>query len=235
MIRVLIAEDQAMFRTAIRRLLELEADLEVVAEVSRGDEVLEAARRSEAGVALVDIELPGRDGLSAVADLTRELPSCRALVVTTFGRPGFPQRAMAAGAAGFISKDASPEVLAEAIRRAAAGDKVVDAGLAATAIRPPVGGLGAQSHLRSHLEAGVLATARMPSASPPRAAGSDQALGGRVSDGFAASKGLKGSRAARTVAALRPADVCLPCGATHEHGGFGPVVRVSGSFSWRSA
>ena len=154
MIRVLIAEDQAMFRTAIRRLLELEADLEVVAEVSRGDEVLEAARRSEAGVALVDIELPGRDGLSAVADLTRELPSCRALVVTTFGRPGFLQRAMAAGAAGFISKDASPEVLAEAIRRAAAGDKVVDAGLAATAIRPPVGGLGAQSHLRSHLEAG---------------------------------------------------------------------------------
>ena len=135
MIRVLIAEDQAMFRTAIRRLLELEADLQVVAEVSRGDEVLEAARRSEAGVALVDIELPGRDGLSAVADLTRELPSCRALVVTTFGRPGFLQRAMAAGAAGFISKDASPEVLAGAIRRAAAGDKVVDAGLAATAIR----------------------------------------------------------------------------------------------------
>jgi len=135
MIRVLIAEDQAMFRTAIRRLLELEADLQVVAEVSRGDEVLEAARRSAAGVALVDIELPGRDGLSAVADLTRELPSCRALVVTTFGRPGFLQRAMAAGAAGFISKDASPEVLAGAIRRAAAGDKVVDAGLAATAIR----------------------------------------------------------------------------------------------------
>ena len=89
MIRLLIAEDQAMFRTAIRRLLELEADLQVVAEVSRGDEVLEAARRSEAGVALVDIELPGSDGLTAVADLTRELPSCRALVVTTFGRPGF--------------------------------------------------------------------------------------------------------------------------------------------------
>jgi len=135
MIRVLIAEDQAMFRTAIRRLLELEGDLQIVAEVSGGDEVLESARRSGAAVALVDIELPGRDGLAAVADLTRELPSCRALVVTTFGRPGFLQRAMAAGAAGFISKDASPEMLAEAIRRVAAGDKVVDAGLAATAIR----------------------------------------------------------------------------------------------------
>jgi two-component system response regulator DesR len=103
--------------------------------VDRGDELIDAARSSEAEVALVDIELPGRDGLSAVADLTRELPSCRALVVTTFGRSGFLQRAMTAGAAGFISMDASPEVLAEGIRRTAAGEKVVDAGLAATAIR----------------------------------------------------------------------------------------------------
>lgn len=135
MIRVLIAEDQAMFRTAIRRLLELETDIKVVAEVARGDHVVEAARRSEAEVALVDIEMPGIDGLTVVAELRLALPSCRAVVVTTFGRPGFLQRAMAAGAAGFISKDASPEVLAETIRRAAAGEKVVDPGLAATAMR----------------------------------------------------------------------------------------------------
>ena len=135
MIRVLLADDQTMFRTAIRRLLELEGDMDVVAEVGRGDEVVQAARVSDAEVALLDIELPGRDGLSVAADLRDALPSCRALVVTTFGRPGFLQRAMAAGAAGFVSKDASPEALADAVRRCAAGETVVDPGLAAAAMR----------------------------------------------------------------------------------------------------
>jgi two-component system, NarL family, response regulator DesR len=134
-IRVLLAENEAMFRTAIRRLLELEGDLEVVAEVGRGDEVVEAARANGAEVALLDIEMPGKDGIAVAADLRRELPACRALIVTTYGRPGFLQRAMAAGAAGFVSKDASPEYLSDAIRRCAAGEKVVDPGLAAAAIR----------------------------------------------------------------------------------------------------
>ena len=135
MIRVLLAENEAMFRTAIRRLLELEGDLEVVAEVGRGDQVVEAAQANRAEVALLDIEMPGKDGISVAADLRRELPACRALIVTTYGRPGFLQRAMAAGAAGFVSKDASPEYLSDAIRRCAAGEKVVDPGLAAAAIR----------------------------------------------------------------------------------------------------
>jgi two-component system response regulator DesR len=134
-IRVLLAENEAMFRTAIRRLLELEGDLEVVAEVGRGDEVVEAARANGAEVALLDIEMPGKDGIAVAADLRRELPACRPLIVTTYGRPGFLQRAMAAGAAGFVSKDASPEYLSDAIRRCAAGEKVVDPGLAAAAIR----------------------------------------------------------------------------------------------------
>ena len=135
MIRVLLAENEAMFRTAIRRLLELEGDLEVIAEVGRGDEVVEAARANGAEVALLDIEMPGKDGIAVAADLRRELPACRPLIVTTYGRPGFLQRAMAAGAAGFVSKDASPEYLSDAIRRCAAGEKVVDPGLAAAAIR----------------------------------------------------------------------------------------------------
>jgi two-component system response regulator DesR len=134
-IRVLLAENEVMFRTAIRRLLELEGDLEVVAEVGRGDEVVEAARANGAEVALLDIEMPGKDGIAVAADLRRELPACRALIVTTYGRPGFLQRAMAAGAAGFVSKDASPEYLSDAIRRCAAGEKVVDPGLAAAAFR----------------------------------------------------------------------------------------------------
>jgi two-component system response regulator DesR len=134
-IRVLLAEDEAMFRTAIRRLLELEADLKVVAEVARGNDVVEAARSSEAQVAVVDIEMPGNDGLSVAADLRQAVPSCRVLIVTTYGRPGFLQRAMAAGAAGFVSKDASPEYLSDAIRRCVAGETVVDPGLAAAAMR----------------------------------------------------------------------------------------------------
>jgi two-component system response regulator DesR len=134
-IRVLLAENEVMFRSAIRRLLELEGDLEVVAEVGRGDQVVEAAQANGAEVALLDIEMPGKDGIAVAADLQRELPACRALIVTTYGRPGFLQRAMAAGAAGFVSKDASPEYLSDAIRRCAAGEKVVDPGLAAAAIR----------------------------------------------------------------------------------------------------
>jgi len=134
MIRILLAEDQAMVRGALAALLDLEADMEVVAEAPRGDLVLGLARDLRPDVALLDIEMPGQDGLSAAAELHRELPGCRVIILTTFGRPGFLRRAMEAGAAGFLMKDAPAKELAVAIRRAMAGEKVVDPGLAATAL-----------------------------------------------------------------------------------------------------
>jgi two-component system, NarL family, response regulator DesR len=133
-IRVLVAEDQAMVRGALKALLALEEDISVVAEVARGDEVVAAAARSTPDVALLDIEMPGLDGIAAAAALRAELPRCRSLILTTFGRPGFLRRAMEAGAAGFLLKDAPPEQLALAIRRTAAGERVVDPGLAAAAL-----------------------------------------------------------------------------------------------------
>jgi two-component system, NarL family, response regulator DesR len=133
-IRILLAEDQAMVRGALAALLDLEADMEVVAEVARGDLVLGLARELRPDVALLDIEMPGQDGLTAAAELHRELPGCRVLILTTFGRPGFLRRAMEAGAAGFLMKDAPAKELAVAIRRTMAGEKVVDPGLAATAL-----------------------------------------------------------------------------------------------------
>ena len=135
MIRVLLAEDQRMFRAAIRRLLELEGDIEVVAEAACGDEIVGLARESAPDVALIDIELPGVDGLTAAAALHREVPACCCLIVTTFGRPGFLQRAMDAGAAGFVLKDDPPEALAGAIRRCAGGERIIDPALAAAAMR----------------------------------------------------------------------------------------------------
>ena len=134
MIRILIAEDQAMVREAIVGLLDLEDDFEVVAQVGRGDEVLEAARASRPDVALLDIEMPGADGLQAAAQLRAELPDCKVLMLTTFGRPGYLRRAMEGGAAGFLLKDAPIAELASAIRRAMAGERIVDPGLAAAAL-----------------------------------------------------------------------------------------------------
>jgi two-component system response regulator DesR len=134
-IRVLLAEDQAMFRTAVRRLLELEGDLRVVAEVERGNEILQAAIATRPEVAVIDIELPACDGITAAFELQRLLPSCRTLILTMYGKPGYVQRALAGGVAGFVLKDAPVEVLADAIRRCAAGEAVVDAALAAQALR----------------------------------------------------------------------------------------------------
>ncbi|MBI5363370.1 MAG: response regulator transcription factor [Planctomycetes bacterium] len=135
MIRVLLAEDQAMFRTAVRRLLELEGDIEVVAEVGRGDELVAAALASQPTVAVVDIEMPGLDGISAAVELRRQLPSCRTLILTTYGRPGFVQRALEGGLAGYMLKDSPADVLAGAIRRCAAGEYVVAPELATRALR----------------------------------------------------------------------------------------------------
>jgi two-component system, NarL family, response regulator DesR len=130
-IRLLLADDQALVRGALAALLALEPDLEVVAEVGRGDAVVAAARRTRPHVALLDVEMPGLDGISATAALRAALPSCRVLVVTTFGRPGYLRRAMAAGASGFVVKDTPARQLADAVRRVASGLRVVDPTLAA--------------------------------------------------------------------------------------------------------
>ena len=130
-IRLLLADDQALVRGAVAALLALEVDLDVVAEVGRGDDVVPEARRTQPDVALLDVEMPGLDGISATAALRAALPSCRVLVVTTFGRPGYLRRAMAAGASGFVVKDTPARQLADAVRRVAAGLRVVDPTLAA--------------------------------------------------------------------------------------------------------
>ena len=130
MIRLVLADDQALVRGALAALLALEPDLEVVGEVGRGDEVVDAAVRGQADVALLDVEMPGMDGIAATAALRRALPSCRVLVVTTFGRPGYLRRAVEAGASGFVVKDTPARQLAEAVRRVHAGLRVLDPALA---------------------------------------------------------------------------------------------------------
>jgi two-component system response regulator DesR len=129
-IRVLPADDQALVRGALAALLALEPDLEVVAEVGRGDEVVDAARDARAQVCLLDIEMPGIDGIAAASAVRDALPGVRTLVVTTFGRPGYLRRALEAGASGFVVKDTPARQLAEAVRRVHAGLRVVDPSLA---------------------------------------------------------------------------------------------------------
>jgi two-component system response regulator DesR len=133
-IRVLIAEDQAMVRGALASLLALEPDIEVVAEVESGDQVVGAATATGADVALLDIEMPGLDGISAAGALARERPATRSLILTTFGRPGYLRRALENGAGGFLLKDAPAGELAAAVRAVAAGGRAIDPGLAASAI-----------------------------------------------------------------------------------------------------
>ncbi|TCO26480.1 two-component system response regulator DesR [Kribbella steppae] len=130
-IRLLIADDQALVRGALAALLDLEPDLEVVSEVGRGDEVIAAAQASKPDVALLDVEMPGLDGIEAAAALRVAVPGVRILMVTTFGRPGYLRRAMEAGAAGFVVKDTPAAQLADAVRRVHQGLRVVDPSLAA--------------------------------------------------------------------------------------------------------
>ncbi len=134
MIRVLLAEDQSMVRGALAALLRLEPDIEVVAEVERGDRVVDAALDARPDVALLDIEMPGCDGLTAAAALRESLPACRVVILTTFGRVGYLRRAMDGGAVGFLLKDAPAAELAKAIRRVVSGGRVVDPELALTAL-----------------------------------------------------------------------------------------------------
>ncbi|MEV4872906.1 response regulator transcription factor [Streptomyces syringium] len=133
-ISVLLAEDQGMMRGALALLLGLEDDIEIVAQVGNGDEILPQALATRPDIALLDIELPGRSGLDAAADLRERLPDCRVLILTTFGRPGYLRRAMEAGASGFLVKDGPVEELAAAIRRVLAGERVIDPALAAAAL-----------------------------------------------------------------------------------------------------
>jgi two-component system, NarL family, response regulator DesR len=131
MIRLLLADDQALVRGALAALLGLEPDLEVVAEVGRGDEVLAAVERSTPDVVLLDVEMPGLDGISAAERVHARFPAVRILMVTTFGRPGYLRRAIDAGADGFIVKDTPARELADAVRRVHLGLRVVDPALAA--------------------------------------------------------------------------------------------------------
>jgi two-component system response regulator DesR len=133
-IRVLLADDQAMVRGALAALLGLEPDLEVVAEVGRGDEVVEAVERSAPDVCLLDIEMPGGNGIDVAAELTRRQPPVKVLIVTTFSRPGYLRRALEVGVSGFVVKDTPARELADAVRRVHAGLRVIDPALAAESL-----------------------------------------------------------------------------------------------------
>jgi two-component system response regulator DesR len=130
----MLAEDQAMVRGALAALLRLEGDIEVVGEVERGDEVVACVTTGRPDVALIDIELPGQDGLTAAAALRTAAPWCRVMILTTFGRVGYLRRAMDGGAVGFLLKDAPATELATAIRRAMRGERIVDPVLALSAL-----------------------------------------------------------------------------------------------------
>jgi len=158
-IRLLLADDQALVRGALAALLSLEPDLEVVSEVARGDEVVAAALAHRPDVALLDVEMPGMDGIAAAAALATALPSCRVLIVTTFGRPGYLRRALAVGAAGFVVKDTPAAQLADAVRRVHAGLRVVDPALAVESLTAGASPLTDREHdvLRAARAGGTVA------------------------------------------------------------------------------
>lgn len=179
-IRILLADDQALVRGALAALLDLEDDLEVVAEVGRGDEVLPAVERAHPDVCLLDIEMPGLDGLTVAELIAESANACRVLIVTTFSRPGYLRRALDAGVSGFLVKDTPARALADAVRRVHAGLRVVDPALATESLLggpnpltsreqdvlraaltgAPVAGIAARVHLsagtvRNHLSSAI--------------------------------------------------------------------------------
>ncbi|MEU5980362.1 response regulator transcription factor [Streptomyces sp. NPDC047315] len=135
MVRILLAEDMLMLRRALVSLLELQPDIEVVAEVGAGDQILPAALAVRPDVAVLDIDLPGIDGIQAAAQLHEQLPQCRTMILTSLGRPGNLRRAIQAHVSGFLLKDADPDELAAAIRAVAAGEQVIDPQLAVATIQ----------------------------------------------------------------------------------------------------
>ncbi|MGH3730607.1 MAG: response regulator transcription factor [Micromonosporaceae bacterium] len=134
MIRVLIAEDMHMIRSALVALLSLEDDIEVVAELSRGDQVMEAAARTRPDVAVLDIDMPGMDGLTVAEQLRTRLPGCHALILTGLSQPGHLLRALQVHARGFIVKDKPADRLVDGVRRVARGERVIDPDLVAAAL-----------------------------------------------------------------------------------------------------
>ncbi len=137
MIRILVAEDMRILRDTLVALLGLQADLEVVAEVTDGPGIVPAALAGRPDVAVVDIDLPGMDGLAAAARLREQCPQCKVLILTVLGKPGNLRRALAAQVAGFLPKDTPAASLVEAIRKVAAGERVIDPALALKALEVP--------------------------------------------------------------------------------------------------
>ncbi len=129
-LRVLVVDDQAMVRGALAALLDLEDDLDVVGQAGNGREAIEILDQQASDVVLLDVEMPIMDGITTCEAIRSRFPGVRVLMLTTFGRPGYVQRALDAGAAGFIVKDAPSEQLAEAVRRIARGERVIDPVLA---------------------------------------------------------------------------------------------------------
>lgn len=136
-IRVLLADDQALVRGALAALLSTERDITVVAECATGSEAADAVVQNKVDVALLDIEMPQMSGIEAATKLSHLGTSCRVIIVTTFGRPGYLKRALAAGASGFVVKDTPPEQLAEAVRKVHAGHRVIDPALAEESLFAP--------------------------------------------------------------------------------------------------
>ncbi|OLT27877.1 DNA-binding response regulator [Nocardiopsis sp. CNR-923] len=134
MIKIVLADDEHLVRGAIAALLGLEEDLDVVAEVGRGDQVADAVREHVADVAVLDIEMPGATGLEVAAELRTSAPDCGVVILTSFGRPGYLRRALSSGARGFLAKDAPVDQLAGAIRRVHDGGRYIDTDLAAAAM-----------------------------------------------------------------------------------------------------
>lgn len=134
LIKIVLADDEHLVRGAIAALLGLEDDLEVVAEVGRGDEVVDAVLRHGAAIAVLDIEMPGATGLEVAARLRADAPDCGVVILTSFGRPGYLRRALSSGARGFLAKDAPVDQLAGAIRRVHGGGRYIDTDLAAAAM-----------------------------------------------------------------------------------------------------
>ena len=134
MIRLLLADDENLIRSALAALLGLEDDLQVVGEAGSGDEALAMARLHRPDVAVLDLQMPGPDGIAVAEVLRQELPSCAGIIVTSHGRPGHLKRALAAGVRGFLPKTATASVLAEAVRAVHGGGRYLDPELAAEAI-----------------------------------------------------------------------------------------------------
>jgi two-component system, NarL family, response regulator DesR len=195
-IRLLLADDQALVRGALAALLDLEPDLEVVVEVGSGDDVVSAATRVVPDVALLDVEMPGLDGIEATRAVKEAVPGLRVLIVTTFGRPGYLRRALKAGADGFVVKDTPARELADAVRRIHAGLRVVDPLLAADSL------VAGESPLTSR-ETEVLRAAR-DGASVATVAGRLFLSQGTVRNHLSAAIGKTGS--ANRAEAVRVAD-----------------------------